>query len=294
MSSPIVVVSPVIGWEEKQLLRAATELGIAATHVSPEAVQSYLLPGEARVQPSALVPGATVLMRCPSYFASIEVAAALERHGLRTYNSSAQLTLFGRKTLTDAWLFGHRMPQVPSCIAFSAAGLDDIVQALGLPLVVKPSVGGFGRRVHLVPSAAALRQIWDYLEDFAPAYHQQLYVQRALDVAHDVRVNVLEGRVLASNERVNDASFAKNIAQGGSGRPFDLAGRAKEIADELCRLLPRGFFGIDLLVDTKGAVFVCEVNASCSFREATKVSGKDIALEVVRAAAGAVGAEASP
>lgn len=279
----LLVASPRIGWEEKQLLRAAEQRGVTVGHLDPGRFRSFLLPGGARAEPPELAARPVVLMRCPGYFQSIELAAALERHGIVTYNDAAHLTLFGRKTLTDAWMAGRGLPVVPSCVAFSAEGLEAVVEALGLPLVMKPSIGGFGRRVHAIESLRELRQAWEYLEDFAPAHHELLYVQRRVEVAHDVRVCLLDGEVLASMEREGEG-LAKNVARGGAGRPFSLGGEAKEVVLRLGRSLPRGFFGVDLLLDRQGGVWVSEINATCGFREAQAVTEGDLAGEIVGAA----------
>lgn len=280
----LLIAAPRVGWEEKQLLQAARDLSIAAQTVAPGAVRSYLGAGGRPIEPPVFDDARVVLMRCPGYFQSIELAAAIERHGLRAYNTSEHLTTFGRKTLTDAWLAARGLPLVPSCLAFSADALDDVVERLGLPLVVKPSIGGFGRRVQLVETKRELVHAWEYLEDFAPSHHQVLYVQRWVDVAHDVRVNLVDGKVVGAIERVNEHALAKNVALGATGVPYRLEGSAHEVARALADALPRGFFGADLLVTKAGQTFVCELNASCSFREASTASRAEIAREVVLAA----------
>lgn len=284
-----VLVAGSVGWEEKQLLKAAERMGAELRLVGVEAL---CLPSPKTSPPvvtptpvaGALREGATVLLRCSSYFTSVEASTGLEALGCRVINTAHHLALFGRKTATDAWLAANDVPVVPSCVLFSLDAIEALEARFPYPIVIKPIVGGFGRRVQLLESRRELEHAWEYLSDFAPAYHRFLYVQQRIRVRRDVRVTMLDGAVLSSIERRNETAFAKNVAQGGEARPHALEPSEEALVRTLSRLLPTGFFGLDLLVDADGSVFVCEVNATCGFRGAATATGVDVAGALLQSA----------
>ena len=52
--------------------------------------------------------------------------------------------------------------------------------------------------------------------------------------------------------------------------------------ERLGELTATDFLGVDVLVDQDGQPFVCDVNPVCGFRESVRVTGIDVAAEVIR------------
>ena len=240
-NSLAVLISGGLRWEEKSLLHTAERAGIEMRHVHVN---------DLALGPCvSLPPGTVVLVRTPGYFQSIEVAEALEGMQCVVRNPRWAISVFGRKSATDLWLNKHRLPYIRSRIVFSPDAFDEVELALGYPLVLKPIIGGFGRGIHRIDSRRELMMAWDHLSTHAPAHHRCLYLQRIIDVAHDLRVLVLNRHIISTIERRNTGEFAKNIARGGCGIPYALGKHETAVLDELSPHLPSGLFGVDLLVD---------------------------------------------
>ena len=222
-------------------------------------------------------PGSPCLIRVHGYFAACQVGAYLEQRGIRVLNAAAHVELFGQKVKTDGWLLEHEVSPIPGGFAFSKETAGALADGLGYPVVMKPNIGGFGHLVHWIDTARNLASACDQLAEFAPAHHRTFYLQKALDVARDVRVLLLHGKVVCAVRRNHRRETANNLSRGRGGTPHDLLAEEREVVSRLGEELRRGFFGIDLLTDTEGRVYVCELNAVCRFVETSRISGIDVA-----------------
>ncbi len=271
-SPDLYVLSSGILPEERLLLASADALGVRAQHI----VDTDVLVGSN----GTLTQGVPVLLRTPSYFRSCVLASWLEQRGHRAVNSLEAVSRFGIKSRTDDWLQVHNLPSIPTCVCFGPHQLAAAAEQLGFPMVVKPDIGGFGTRVHLVRDETELRQISEYVFGLAPTHIKYLYLQKYLQVSHDLRVFVVDGAVAAVMDRVNDGGLAKNVAQGATGECYTLQPPERSVVEELCRVMPPGYFGVDLLVTSDGPV-ICEANATCKFSELIRVTKVDVAQAMV-------------
>jgi [lysine-biosynthesis-protein LysW]---L-2-aminoadipate ligase len=275
----IHIVSSGVLAEEKAILATARKLGVTATAI----LDSDLLIGASDQIPD---DGSVVIVRTSSYFRGCAITSWLEGRKHPLLNSFEALALFGVKSRTDGWLHKNGLPAIPSLVCLGNSSIEAAWKHLGFPMVVKPDIGGFGKRVHLARDELELRQISESIFELAPSYQRYVYAQKYCDIKHDLRVFILDGKVLAVIERVNDKtiSISKNVAQGGSGICHALDKTEEELVEKVAQALPPGYFGVDILVTRNGECFVCEINAACKFSETAKVTGVDIASKIVEAA----------
>lgn len=273
------IVSSGVLAEEKAILACARDRGLTAVST----LDSDLLIGASDQIPE---DGSVVIVRSSSYFRGCAISSWLEGRGHRLLNSFDAISLFGVKSRTDGWLRRNDLPAIPSLVCLGNSSIEAAADHLGYPLVVKPDIGGFGKRVHLARDELELRQISESIFELAPSYQRYVYAQRYCDIRHDLRVFILDQEVVAVIERVNErkASISKNVAQGGSGIHHDLSSTEEALVRKLTQALPKGYFGVDILVTKDGECYVCEVNAACKFSETAKVAKTDIASRIVSAA----------
>ncbi len=218
-----------------------------------------------------------VWVRTPSYEKACMISNYFERSGFKVVNSYRQLHLFGQKILTDLWLKENSLKSIPSLISYSSTVLEKSLERLGeFPLIIKPNIGGFGNLVHLVENKNEIKQIASYLSLYAPVNQQVLYVQKKLDIQHDLRVILLNGQAICYMERLNENSHVKNIDKGGNGKAFVPDQAIEKCISRLGNLLKEGVFGVDLIVDKEQEIYVCEINAVCRFQEAVRFSQVNI------------------
>lgn len=273
-SPPLHLIHDGIRWEEKQLLEASRRLGIAL-HPLPVRALDLAVTRE--------WPRSTFLMRTPSYFRCVQISKILASQGHTTLNSPAVLERCGQKILTDEWLLQHDLPAVQSRLLYSDEHIEACVGELGLPIVLKPNIGGFGKRVQRIERARELRNAWEHIAAFAPVHHRTLYCQRYIEADSEFRALILDGTLVACVHRHHEGSWIRNVARGGSCARREPPGDVLDVLDTLAERVGADFVAVDVIVDTKGRTFVCELNAVCGFREVGAVLERDLASEYLRA-----------
>ncbi len=225
------------------------------------------------------------LMRTASFFAAGQIASVLEASNQSVSNSADTISLFGQKVQTDAWLRLNGFPTIPSVVAYSEQSALAAAETLGFPLVVKPSIGGFGKMVQVVRDEDELRNVVEYILGFAPASHKCLYLQKHVDIEFDVRAVLVGQRNIAAFNRVlsdeQNVLGPRNVAQGAIGERFELEPKDVAMLESLATKASSDFLGVDLLISKTGEKFICDVNPVCRFQEAVRVTGVDIPNELL-------------
>ncbi len=146
---------------------------------------------------------------------------------------------------------------------------------LGGDVVVKPLFGSEGVGVERLTSGFDARRHFQAVVEQGGV----VYLQRFIDHPEgDLRVFVLDGRVLASmRRRPAPGQWRSNVTRGGVGEAC--------VADDACRSLAVAaaeacgaiVAGVDILVKADGEPNVVEVNAVPGWRELARVTGIDVA-----------------
>ena len=207
---------------------------------------------------------------------------ALEKQGLRLFNSANAVEVCDDKTLTYLALenAGVRVAKTipaPLCYTPSATADPDFLRKvekeLSFPIVVKKSYGSFGAGVRLAKDRDELQKIAN--EFLREPHCYQRFIARSS--GRDIRVIVIGGKAVAAMERVaKDGEFRSNIELGGEGRKIDLTSEYAQAAENAARALGLDYCGVDLLRSEFGAV-VCEVNSNACFEGLEAATGVNVA-----------------
>ncbi|MBP3647506.1 MAG: RimK family alpha-L-glutamate ligase [Clostridia bacterium] len=221
----------------------------------------------------------------------VQLALQLENLGMRVFNSAQSILNCDDKGLTYILLSKAGVPVPKTIIApktFTNIGypnvdfVDDVVRELGLPVVLKESFGSFGQQVYLLDTVEALKE---KVRDLAgtPLLFQELIAE---SYGHDVRVNVVGGRVAASMHRMStDGDFRSNLTRGGTMERWTATKEQAEIAIRATEVLGLDFSGVDVLFGKDGPI-VCEVNSNAHFKTTQACTGVNMADEIMRYIAG--------
>lgn len=224
----------------------------------------------------------------------VQLAMQLEALGMRVFNSAQSILLCDDKALT--WLTLHRAGiRMPRTIlapkTFSNIGytdlsfLDQVSHELGFPLVLKECFGSFGQQVYLIRDMDTLRAQVQKLSG-TPMLFQELIAE---SYGHDVRINVVGGRVAACMHRMStDGDFRSNLTRGGAMEPWTATPEQAEIAIRATELLGLEFSGVDVMFGKDGPV-LCEVNSNAHFKTTLECTGVNMADEIMRHIAGKLG-----
>ena len=134
-----------IRWEEKALFEAAKKKGINITMLDCKAL-SLKLEGKR----DDILSNSNVIQRCVSYFRSIHSTSMLEGLGYRVINSFETSNICGNKLFAHVTLRKNGVKTPRAIAAFSAESALSAIEEIGYPVVIKPTVGSWGRLIGLL------------------------------------------------------------------------------------------------------------------------------------------------
>lgn len=231
--------------------------------VTEDVTNSILIDGESVALPDFLLPRTYVVDT--GYFA-LAVIRQFERLGVPVFNGSACIELVADKLHTHQALVEHSLPTPDTMLAKFPINVDLIEEKIGFPLVVKTLLGVNGNGVFLVENRGYFENLIDLIKEVAP--ETQLILQKFISKSHgrDLRLFVIDGKVVAAMERRStDGNFKANISQGAIGVEIQPTAEAIEIALKTTKILDIQVSGVDLLYDENGYT-VCEANTFPGFK----------------------------
>ena len=211
---------------------------------------------------------------------------ALADRGIRVLNPPSVLLTAHDKLLTSRALQRAAIPHPETRLLLPGQAPSEH----GLPLVLKPRFGSWGRDVVLCPGrddlAGALARLGD-----RPWFRTQGVLLQELvpPRGYDLRIVVAGGEVVGAIERrAAPGEWRTNIALGGSRRPVEPPCDACALALRVAGALGAGLIGIDLLPAETGWV-VLELNGAVDF-----TVEYDASTDVFEAAVAALVGRAEP
>lgn len=257
---------------------AARRLGQTLTPVA-NTEWSVCVDGSARV--GGVKSGDTVLF----FDKDVRLANALIQMGVRVFNTPDAIAVCDDKAATHLALAAADFPQPRTWIApmtYTAVDarvalfLDRAQADLGYPMVVKECYGSLGNQVYMAHDRAELEQLVFAMEE--RAFLLQEYIEAG---RQDKRLYVVNGKVVAAMRRHSEHDFRANIGQGGHGEAYTPTAEEAALAVRCCQHLGLLFGGVDLLTDEHGHTIVCEVNSNAQTVEISRVTGVDVAEQIV-------------
>jgi len=209
----------------------------------------------------------------------VRLAQALERSGMRLFNTARAIEICDDKSLTALAIAGFGIdmsmtilgPKTFDGIGYSSLEfLKEIEQKIGFPMVVKECFGSFGQQVALAQDKEQLAGI--VLQTSKSLIFQEFIAESA---GRDVRINVVGGRVVASMLRINPNDFRANVTNGASIQAYQPTADESAMALQVCAAIGVDFAGVDLLFGKDGPVF-CEINASAHIENIYQCTGIDV------------------
>jgi ribosomal protein S6--L-glutamate ligase len=176
-------------------------------------------------------------------------------------------------TLKDAGL-----PVPNSYLTITRANMDELLDKMSYPVVMKLLYGSLGKGVMFADSKQSAASLMDTLERFKEPIFLEEYIRNP---GEDIRAFVLGDSILASMKRkAKRDEMRANIAIGGSGEPIELGPKIKELAVRAAKVLGMGICGIDIIEGIDGPQII-EANVNVHFEGLTKTTGINVAKKVV-------------
>lgn len=216
----------------------------------------------------------------------IYLARLLEKAGYRLFNRANFIKLCDDKMLTFIGCAneGIKMPKtIAGPLVYTDLEesnykfLDNVINELGLPMVVKKVYGSLGEGIYLVNTKEELKKLYSEIAR-NPIVFQE-YVKSSY--GQSVRVLIIDGKVFGSFIRSNDSDFRSNYGDTASSKKLEKSQKYMEFAQKIADKLHIEYAGIDLFVCDEQEPILCEINSNAFFEEFEKVTGLNVA-EAVR------------
>ncbi|MFG2396713.1 RimK family alpha-L-glutamate ligase [Streptomyces lydicus] len=257
--------------EEKLLLGALRDQGLTA--------QPLLMEDLAEIVAGHSGPPALALIRNLSHRDAISVSRRLEHAGVRTLNRTATIETCNDKGLQALLFARHGIPHPDTRHAFSFDQVRKAVADLGMPAVVKPVSGSWGRGVSKMTHADCV-EAWAAGRESTDATGKQfpVVVQEYIDKpGHDLRVVVVGRTPVVAIQRVSD-DWRTNTHLGAEVRRVEITAGMEKLCDQVVDALGPGFYGVDLVENrSTSELLVLEVNANPEFARSSAQHGVNVA-----------------
>ena len=209
------------------------------------------------------------------------VVRQFEMQGAWTMSSSIAITRARDKLRSQQILAKAGIDTPKTLVSRNTADIDDLLEQIGLPVIIKLATSTHGNGVVLAETKkaakSALQALYLYNEDGTNILLQE-YIKESAGT--DIRAFVVGSRVVASMQRRSlDDDFRSNLHKGGEGTSIKLTTEEKRIAIHAAKAMGLHVAGVDLMRSERGPL-VLEVNASPGFG-IEKITGRDVAAKII-------------
>jgi RimK family alpha-L-glutamate ligase len=191
-------------------------------------------------------------------------AQAIEDRGVPIINRSTAIRIACDQIETLRCFSRARLPFPRSVVLDGTQPPDDVIEYLGLPLVVKPPQTSGGKSIQRLFSRAELTRALSVMPPGDRLLCQRFEVG---SVGVDRRLVVVGGRVVAAMERqARSREWRANLDLGGVGRPINPSPYQVALALAATNAIGLDVAGVDMLTGAAGEDLLLEVNAKPGLR----------------------------
>jgi len=269
VSSGLSILYDTIRWEEKALFDAGKKKGAYIKMVDCKNLFLNLDQTKENF--------GTVIQRCVSYYRSLHSTAALEGKGVNVINCLNTSIFAGNKLFTHMLLQKNGIPTPFSTVAFSEESALAALESQGYPMVLKPTVGSWGRLIALLKDRDSAEGIMESRERMYPiyqVYYLEEFVQRP---PRDIRAIMIGDKVVAAIYRYSgDSQWKTNMALGGRAEECKVTKELEDICVRAKNAVQGQIVGVDLMESKEKGLLVHEVNNTTEYKNTVRVTGVDI------------------
>jgi ribosomal protein S6--L-glutamate ligase len=209
------------------------------------------------------------------------VVRQFEMQGVWTSAPSVAITRARDKLRAAQILAKYDVDTPKTLVSRNTSDIDDLLEQIGLPVIIKLATGTHGNGVILADTRkaakSALQAFYLYNEDGTNILLQE-YIKESAGT--DIRAFVVGSKVVASMQRksLND-DFRSNLHKGGEGVSIKLTDTEKKIAVRAAKAMGLHIAGVDMMRSKRGPL-ILEVNASPGFG-IERVTGRNVAAPII-------------
>lgn len=209
------------------------------------------------------------------------IVRQFEMQGLYSTASSIAITRTRDKLRAIQILTKHGIETPKTLVSRNTTDIDDLLNQLDLPVIIKLATGTHGNGVVLAETKkaakSALQAFYLYNEDGTNILLQE-YIKESAGT--DIRAFVVGSRIVASMKRQSlTDDFRSNLHKGGEGVTVKLTPEERKIVITATKAMGLHIAGVDFMRSNRGPL-VLEVNASPGFG-IEKVTGRNVSEKII-------------
>jgi [lysine-biosynthesis-protein LysW]--L-2-aminoadipate ligase len=256
--------------EERLLLDAAEQLGVEAVPIDLRDV------GFCLDEPGSWADFDVVLDRSLSLTSSLTAVRIIELYGVRCINRATTIEICSDKLRTSIALEHVGLPTPRVRVATSIEAALQAIEAFGYPVVLKPTVGSWGRLLARINDRDAAEAVLEHRATLGSVNHSVFYIQEYIDKpGRDIRVFVIAGKAVAAIAR-SSAHWVTNTARGAVATGVPITPELADLAQRSAEVVEADIVAVDLLECPRRGLLISELNHSMEFRNSIDVTGVDI------------------
>lgn len=201
----------------------------------------------------------------------------LEGLGYRVINSFETSNICGNKLFAHVTLRKNGIKTPKAIAAFSEESALSAIEEIGYPVVIKPTVGSWGRLIGLLRDKDAAEAVIESREYMFPLYRIYFFEEFVKRPPRDIRAIVIGNRVAAAIYRYSGhEEWKTNMALGGKAEPCTVTNELEDLCLKASDAVRGEIVGVDLMESDEVGLMVHEVNGTTEFKNTVRVTGVDI------------------
>lgn len=217
-----------------------------------------------------------ILERSISFTRGLLTVKILNDWNIKTVNTFEVATVCGDKAISTSVLHAAGIPTPKTMIAYSQESALEAIENMGYPVVLKPTVGSWGRLLSKVNDRDSAEALLEHKKTLGTYHHSSFYIQEYVEKpGRDIRCIVMGDEPVAAVYRTS-SHWITNAARGALPAPCPLTAEIGELAVKAVKAVGSGVIAVDILESPDRGLLVNEVNNTMEFKFLFQATGIDI------------------
>lgn len=216
------------------------------------------------------------LERCVSTVKGTHATRFFESLHIPVVNSSAVATICEDKFLTSLMLQKAKVPTPSFAMVFTEEQAQDAIKQLGgYPVVIKPSLGSWGRLLAKINDSDSLEAVLEHKDVLGSPQQKAFYIQKYVKKpCRDIRSYVFDGKTICAIYR-NSPHWITNTARGGVATNCPITKELANLSEKAAKAIGKGILSMDVF-ETEDGLQINEINHTTEFKNSEKPTGVSI------------------
>ena len=195
---------------------------------------------------------------------TLDTISAFEKDGFFVINNREAIEICSDKFRTAITLSEGNLPTPKTALVTDVDDITDIHGIVGgkFPVVAKTIRGSKGKGVFIIDSEKSLKSVMEAIHSIDE--DQEIILQEFIPMENDLRIIVLDGKVIAVMSRGKvKKDFRSNFSLGGNVDEVEISPEIEKLALDAAKLIGCYYCGVDICESKKTKKpFILEVNSS--------------------------------